>query len=119
MKKGFTHLQGDQARDYLGVPLHKIAEFVQEPSSLAGVHPTHGDPNLNASLAAATALSISCLSPSDTSQIFFPVAGLITGKVLPLTESTNSLLIKIFVYTIFGSRTGFGDFSIVFYSSSK
>ena len=35
------------------------------------------------------------LSPSAMSQIFLPVAGLMVGKVRPLTESTNSLLMKI------------------------
>lgn len=34
------------------------------------------------------------LSPSATSQIFWPVAGLMVGKVFPLAESTNSLLMK-------------------------
>jgi len=35
------------------------------------------------------------LSPSWTSTIFSPVAGLTAGKTFPLTEFTNSLLMKI------------------------
>ena len=56
-----------------------------------------GLPSLKASLAAETALSTSALSPSATSQILSPVAGLMVAKVFPLTESTHSLLMKSFV----------------------
>ena len=38
------------------------------------------------------------LSPSCTSMIFSPLVGLIVGNVLPDTEFTNSLLIKIWKY---------------------
>ena len=38
------------------------------------------------------------LSPSATSHIFSPVAGLIVGNVLPLTESTNLLLMKTYTW---------------------
>lgn len=38
--------------------------------------------------------SYSTLSPSATSQIFSPVAGLKVGNVFPLTEFTHTLLIK-------------------------
>lgn len=41
------------------------------------------------------------LSPSATSQIFSPVAGLKVGKVFPLTEFFHSLLIKICEKTTF------------------
>ena len=37
------------------------------------------------------------LSPSATSQIFSSVTGFIVGNVFPLTESTNSLLIKTYL----------------------
>lgn len=40
------------------------------------------------------------LSPSETSQIFWPVVGLMVGKVFPLTESTNSLLMKSWKMTV-------------------
>ena len=36
------------------------------------------------------------LSPSATSHIFSSVAGFKVGNVFPLTESTHSLLIKIY-----------------------
>ena len=58
----------------------------------------HVLPSLKASRAAAVALSTSALSPSATSQIFSPVAGLMVGKVFPLTASRHSLLMKILVY---------------------
>src|SRR5262245_2526536 len=48
----------------------------------------HG-PDSNALRAAFTARSISALSPSATSQIVSPVAGLRVGKHLPETESTH------------------------------
>ena len=40
-------------------------------------------------------LIVFTLSPSWTSAVFFPVVGLTVANFLPLTESTNSLLMKI------------------------
>src|SRR5437764_11439358 len=46
-------------------------------------------PDSNALRAAATALSMSALSPSATSQIFSPVAGLTVANVLPEALGTH------------------------------
>lgn len=54
----------------------------------------HSEPRAKAAWAALTARSTSALSPSATSASFCPLAGLIVGKVFPLTASTNSLLMK-------------------------
>lgn len=61
----------------------------------------HGEPRANALVAAATAKSISALSPSAISVIILPVVGLVVGNVFLLNESTNSLLIKSWKYLNF------------------
>lgn len=55
-----------------------------------------GEPNLNAFLAAATALLMSSLSPSWISAITSPFVGLIVLKDLLLADVVHSLLIKIY-----------------------
>lgn len=54
----------------------------------------HSEPLEKAALAAATAKSTSALSASAISTITSPLVGLIVGKVLLLTASTNALLMK-------------------------
>uniref|UniRef100_A0A1X7V4S2 Uncharacterized protein n=1 Tax=Amphimedon queenslandica TaxID=400682 RepID=A0A1X7V4S2_AMPQE len=75
-------------------------------------------PSLNASLAASTALSTSALSPSETSHIFSPSVGLMVGKVLPLTESTHSLLMNNFVYLTSGREDMLELASLCFLTSA-
>ena len=56
------------------------------------------------------------LSPSWMSHILSSVAGLVTGNVLPDTESTNSLLMKIWgvenTHQLFFYLTGYGKYQI-------
>ena len=74
----------------------------------------HSDLCANAFLAAATAMSISDLSASATSQIFSPLVGSYVPNFFPDAESTHSLFIKSCVYFGFGRTIGLGRFSIVF-----
>ena len=49
-------------------------------------------------------ISTSVFSPSATSTIFSPVAGLTVGKIAPLTASHHSLLINNLVYFTSGAE---------------